>query len=379
MKIAHLADLHFGIQLHGYSLIEDQRYICREILKKLKEKKVDAVIIAGDVFDRSVPSAEATVLLSDFLNDLHENGMEVFMIAGNHDSGDRLSFGMQLFERLDVHIAGSYQGKLDCVESSDDYGKVYFWLMPFLRPANVNRYLEDAEKTASYTEAADYVLKHSGYDPKNRNVLVMHQFVTGAVVDENGSEELIVGGLDQISADIMEDFDYVALGHIHRPQKIRRDTIRYAGTPLKYSLGEIEQTKSFPIIELKEKGDVTVTLEELKPLHEIRKVQGTFADIVKNNKRTEDYMHVVLTDEEEIDDAIRILRNTFPNILRLEYDNHRTRRSAEKIEAAVTEEKTPYEIFADFFKMRNGMDMSEEQKKYMQEMIETVWNEEERS
>ncbi len=374
MKIAHLADLHLGKTLHGYSLIEDQRYICREITEKIRDHQIDTVIIAGDVYDRAVPSAEATVLLNDFLNDLSDLNVNVLMIAGNHDSADRLSYGASLFKKMKIYIAGSYTGKLEPVVLEDDYGEICFYLLPFIRPLHVNRYLGEEEKTGSYTEAVDYVLKHAGIDETKRNVLVMHQFVTGAKVDENGSEELIVGGLDQVSVDVLKGFDYTALGHIHRPQTILNETIRYSGTPLKYSLGEIGQTKSFPVIELKEKGVVDIQTVELKPLHEMRQVKGTFRKITKNHEQVSlDYVHVILTDENEITDAGRILRNIYPNILRLEYDNQRTRTVREVSAPVDTVQKTPLQIFAEFYEKRNGVTMSEDQQTLLQQIIEDIW------
>ena len=385
MKFAHLGDLHLGKNFSSYSLIEDQKYILNEIVNILKEEQADAVLIAGDVYDRSVPSAEAVLLLDDFLSVLEHEGIEVYMIAGNHDSGDRLSYGAGLLERMHIHITGNYTGSAAKYVYTDDYGEVNIYAVPFIRPSYVNRYITDEkEKVSDYTEAMRYIAEHAGIDPEKRNIIMSHQFVTGASADISGSEELIVGGLDQISASVYDIFDYTALGHIHRPQKIGgKENIRYSGTPLKYSFAEKDQIKSIPVIELKEKGSVSVSLHPLKPLHEVREIRGMFEEIrhsAPDPFAKYDYVHFVLEDEEMIPNAMRDLQAVYPMAVSLEYAS---------VHAALPDEisgvsedlmRTPLEVFSEFYKLRtDGKEMSEEQRNYIAELIGKIWNEEEQA
>jgi exonuclease SbcD len=376
MKTAHLADLHLGKTVNGFSMIEEQKHILEEILDILKEKEIQAVMIAGDVYDRNVPSIEATNLLDWFLQELVEQKLEVFMIAGNHDSGDRLNYGSALFENMHIHIAGTYKGTIPSIEMQDAYGPIVFHLLPFIRPVNVNRYIqEETEKAADYTEAVQNALQNDHVDPAKRNVILSHQFVTGVQVDENGSEELIVGGLDQVSGSVYDAYDYVCLGHIHRPQKVSRDTMVYSGTPLKYSFSEANQTKAVTLVEFKEKGNVVITSAPLHPLHEMREVKGTFQQIM-HAQHSDDYMHVTLTDEEDVPDAIRDLRQIYPNIMKLDYDNQRTRNVSH---VQISEEdltRSPMEIFASFYQERTHTEMNEAQKKKMEELIHQIWEDE---
>ncbi len=376
MKTAHLADLHLGKTVNGFSMIDEQKHILEEILEILQKEQVKAVMIAGDVYDRNVPSVEATNLLDRFLSELVKQQMEVFLIAGNHDSGDRLNFGSSLFESMHVHIVGTYKGTVPSYAMQDEYGTIVFHLLPFIRPINVNRYIEEEmAKAGDYTQAVQKALANDTIDPSQRNVLLSHQFVTGVQVDENGSEEIIVGGLDQVSGTVYDAYDYVCLGHIHRPQKVSRDTMVYAGTPLKYSFSEANQVKSVPIVDFKEKGNIEIKRIPLIPLHEMKEVKGKFAEIMRAS-HSEDYMHVTLTNEEDVPDAIRDLRQVYPNIMKLDYDNRRTQNAAA---AAVNEEKmaqSPLEIFSTFYEERNHASMSEAQKNCMEELIHEIWEDE---
>jgi exonuclease SbcD len=378
MKLAHLADLHIGKTVNGYSMLEDQTFILNEILKILDQEKVDGVLIAGDVFDRAVPSAEAIHVFEDFLNSLGERKVEIFMIAGNHDSGERLSFGSHFQEQSHLHNAGIYEGHLDPVVLQDAYGEIDFWLLPYVRPMNVNAYIEKEEdKISGYTAAVQYILDHAEMDETKRNVILAHQFVTGSKVDQDGSEELTLGGTDEVSAELFERFDYAALGHIHRPQKLLKDTIRYAGTPIPYSFGEAKFEKSMPIVELKEKGNTEVELIPLHPLHGMRTIRGSFDEIRANaseDSDSEDYMHIILTDETEIPDAAVLLRNLYPNLMNLEYE--RTMAAFEDASLPETQKihNDPKAIFEDFFAERTGHEMSEEEKGYIASLVEEIWN-----
>ena len=369
MIFAHLADLHLGKIVNGYSMIEDQKYILKEIMEILRKEKVDAVVIAGDVYDRTVPSVEAMVLLEDFLSAMQKEGYEIFMIAGNHDSGQRLAYGSSFLDHMHVHVVGNYEGTLPFHDMKDSYGTVRFHLLPFIRPTDVNRY-RDREKVKTYNEALQAVLSSASLCD-DRNVMISHQFVTGSVVDDNGSEEISVGGIDQVDGHLYDAFDYVALGHIHRPQKLLKETMRYAGTPLKYSFSESSQTKSIPVVELKEKGNTQIHLIPLKPLHEMREIHGTFEEIMKEEP-SDDYMHVTLNDEEDVTDAIARLRTVFPDIMKLDYDNTRTRFLETDDPLEQIEQQDPLEVFEKFYAMRNGRDMSAEQKKISAELMDEI-------
>lgn len=377
MILAHLADLHLGKNVNGFSMIEDQKYILKEIMKILKQEHVQAVLIAGDVYDRSVPSTEASVLLDHFLSSLEEEGYEVFMTSGNHDSGERLAYASSLLDRMHIHVVGTWNGKLAYTDLKDDYGTIRFHLLPFIRPVDVNRYVEnEKDKAKSYNEALGKALSAAELS-EDRNVILSHQFVTGSVLDRDGSEEFSVGGIDQVDGHLYDAFDYVALGHIHRPQKLLRQTMRYAGTPLAYSFSEAGQTKSIPIIDMKEKGNVSIHLHPLVPMHAMREIHGTYQEIMdhrEEDENTDDYMHITLNDEEDVVNAIQRLRIVYPNIMKLDYDNTRTR-SVDRNDVLVqTEKQDPLEIFEKFYEMRNGKKMSEEQIRISADLMEEIRN-----
>lgn len=373
MRTAHLADLHLGKTVNGFSMIDEQKHILDEILDIFKQEQIEAVMIAGDVFDRPIPSVEAIRLFNDFLNALVNEHCEVFIIAGNHDSGDRLSFGAELFENMHIHIAGNYEGVIPSYAMKDPYGTIVFHLLPFIRPINVNRYIDEQDdKAADYTQAVQKALANDTVDPSVRNVILSHQFVTGVEVDENGSEELIVGGLDQVSGSVYDAYDYVCLGHIHHPQHVMRDTMVYSGTPLKYSFSEASQTKHVVIIDFHEKGNMIITAVPLHPLHEMREVQGTYDEVIHLPK-SEDYMHVTLTDENDVPDAIRDLRQIFPNIMKLDYNNRRTQNASHIEVQQETITRSPLEIFSTFFTERTHSELQDEQIKLLEELIPQVW------
>ncbi|MBR2592429.1 MAG: exonuclease SbcCD subunit D [Oscillospiraceae bacterium] len=378
MRLMHLSDLHLGKRLENYSLLEDQRYILAQVLNIIDREGPDAVLIAGDVYDRSVPSVEAVALFDRFLTDLAERKQKVFVISGNHDSPERLSFGGKLMEYSGIHISPVYQGNVIPYPLSDRYGTVNVYLLPFVKPVHVRRFFPE-EEIASYTDAIRVAVEQMGIDKTQRNVLVAHQFVTGAVRSE--SEEITVGGLDNVDASVFDGFDYVALGHIHGPQNIAADRIRYCGTPLKYSFSESGQVKSVTMVDMGEKGDVKVRLVPLEPVKDLKQIRGTFDEVTSykyyaGTTLQEDYLKVVLTDEDDIPDAMGKLRMIYHNIVKMEYDNTRTRHRAEIEAEEDVESKSPIMLFGELFEQQNGQPMTEEQQAYIAGLIEEIWEDE---
>ena len=370
MKFAHIADLHIGKRVHDFSMLEDQRYILEEMLGIFAEEKVDGVLIAGDVYDKTVPSAEAVQLFDSFITKLAKMGIPVYMISGNHDSAERLAFGAELFENNGVYISQVYEGEVKRVEVEDVYGPVNIWLLPFLKPATVRHALQ-REDISTYEESVVAALQACEIDTKQRNILVAHQFVTGA--DRCDSEETSVGGLDNISAEVFEDFDYVALGHIHRPQKMGRETLRYSGTPLKYSFSEADHKKSVTIVEVLEKGRVEIHVVPLVPRRDMRKMRGTYMEVTARDAYTEenkmDYLQITLTDEEDVPGVLQKLRTVYPNLMRLEYDNARTRENREVQAVEAQEQKSELELFEEFYELLNNESMKDEQVEFVEKMI----------
>ena len=371
MKFIHLSDLHIGKRVNEVSMVEDQEYILEQILEITLEENADAVLIAGDVYDKSVPSAEAVTLFDDFLCRLASAGIPAMLISGNHDSPERLAFGHRLMEESGIHISPVYQGSITSVTLSDRHGDIVFWLLPFLKPAHVKRFYPE-ESIDSYTDACRVALSHAEIDTQKRNVLLTHQFVTGAATCE--SEELSVGGSDNVDASVFEDFDYVALGHIHGPQNIGSNRIRYCGTPLKYSFSEEKHHKSITVVQLEEKGDLTVTLRPLTPRQDLRSIRGDFQQIMEGNP-SQDYLHIILTNEEDVPEAIGKLRLLYPNIMKLSYDNTRTRTSQIIDGATEIQRKSPLELFDELYQLQNNQPMSDTQRSFTQSLIEAIWEE----
>lgn len=378
MKLIHLADLHIGKRVNEISMTEDQRYILKQVLECVDEEQPDGILIAGDIYDKTVPSVEAVQLLDSFLTKLSDRKMPVYLISGNHDSAERVSFGAKLLAKSQIYMATQYQGKIEKVTVQDTYGRVNLYLLPFLKPAQVRAvWKEEAEEVSTYQDAIDFVLAKEEINGKERNVLVAHQFVAGAQTCD--SEERSIGGLDQIAATTFQAFDYVALGHLHGPQQVSRETIRYAGTLLKYSFSEIHHKKSITIVELGEKGQVEVRQRPVQPLHDMRQLRGTYEELVKRenyeNTDTADYLRIILTDEEDVYDAVGKLRVIYPNLMRLEYDNTRTRNRQTIGETEPVEEKAPIDFMEELYQAQNNQAMSPEQRSYMEKMIETIWEE----
>ena len=424
MKFIHLSDLHLGKRVNGYSMLEDQEYILNEIKAVITAEMPDAVLIAGDVYDKPVPPAEAVRLFDDFLVQLSRWGLKVFVISGNHDSPERIAFGSRLMDASGIYLSPVYDGTVTPVSLHDTYGVVDVYMLPFLKPAHVRRFYEtETEQIRSYTDAMQTAISHLPLDHTRRNVLITHQFVTGSVRAE--SEEISVGGSDNIDASVFAPFDYVALGHLHTPQNCgqtaptgaaessadeqsgaphdtessaneqtgaTRDTplsaveqigatrIRYCGTPLKYSFSEAKDRKSVTVIELCEKGNLHIHTVPLKPLHDLVELKGTYDTVTarsfyEGTSWQEDYTHITLTDEEDIPDAIGKLRAIYHHLMKLDYDNKRTRSSSEITADLAVEEKTPIQLFSDFYELQNNQPLNEEQATFLNGLIETIWEE----
>ena len=374
MKFLHLADLHLGKRVNGFSMLEDQAHILRQILAILDDEQPDGVLIAGDVYDKSVPSVEAVELLDGFLTELRARGVPVLLISGNHDSPERLAFGGRVMDSCGIHISPVYDGALAPVTLQDAFGPVHVWLLPFVKPAHVRRWFPDAD-IESYTDAMAEAVAHMDIDTAARNVLVTHQFVTGGTC--SGSEELSVGGTDNVDSGVFAPFDYVALGHLHGAQHIGRETIRYAGSPLKYSFSEARQHKSVTVVTLGEKGDVQVRTVALTPLRELREIRGSYDELTarsfyEHTTYRSDYLHLILTDEQDVFDAMSRLRTIYPYLMTLDYDNARTRAAGGMSVPAETERRTPLELFEALYKRQNHQPMSEVQREYIAQLMEQI-------
>lgn len=374
MKLIHLSDLHLGKRVNEISMLEDQEHILTQIIQIIDGEQPDAVLIAGDVYDKSVPSAEAVTLFDDFLCRLAKRRLPVLIISGNHDSPERLAFGGRLMERAGVYLSPVYSGSVSPVTLSDEHGEVCFWLLPFLKPSHVRRFFPD-ETVESYTDAVRTAIRHMAIDTAARNVLLTHQFVTGAQTCE--SEELSVGGSDNVDASVFDCFDYVALGHLHGPQNIvGSNRIRYCGTPLKYSFSEANHYKSVTVVELGVKGELQVHTIPLTPRHNLREISGTFDELTDrayySATVTDDYLHIILTDEEDVPEALGRLRVIYPNIMRLSYDNTRTRSSQVIGSAVQVKSRSPLDLFEELYQLQSNQPMSEVQRTFTQELIESI-------
>ena len=377
MRLIHLSDLHLGKRLNEFSLIEDQEFILREIYSIISEERPDIIVIAGDIYDKPVPSAEAVRLFDDFLTKAAEQTKHIFVISGNHDSAERIAFGSHIMEKSGIHMSPVYDGNIVPTILSDEYGAFGVYMLPFIKPVSVRRFFPDTE-IETYTDAVNTAVDAMNADFSRRNILITHQFVTGA--QKSDSEEISVGGTDNVDSSAFDGFDYVALGHIHSPQNVGSEKIRYCGTPLKYSFSEAAQEKSVTVVDFGKKGDITVRTVPLEPMHDMRVVRGGFDYICSKECSSQgdskDYIHAVLTDEEDIPEAMGRLRGVYPNIMSLEYDNRRTRSSHGSIETADADNRLPIELFEEFYKLSNGGEMSEQQRELVQSLIEKIWEEE---
>lgn len=377
MKFIHIADLHIGIRVNEFSMLEDQKYILGQILQIVQREHADAVLIAGDVYDKALPSAESVQIFDRFLTELADGKKKIFVVSGNHDSPERLAFGARLMSGRGVHMSPVYEGDVKEITLEDEFGEIGVWMLPFLKPATVRHALEgkvEGNMPETYAEAVKMAVDRMKIDDTKRNILVAHQFVAGAGTCD--SEIVSVGGLDNVPVDIFDGFDYVAMGHLHNSQSVRRDTLRYCGTPLKYSFSEADQVKSVTVVEMREKGQVSVLAVPLVPLHDMRKIRGTYLEVTAKSFyqefQREDYVQVTLTDEEDVPDGLQKLRIIYPNLMRLSYDNTRTGRTGKVDADSAVEQKSEEELFGEFYELQNNQPMGEEQRAYMKKVIESL-------
>jgi len=377
MKFLHLSDLHIGKRVNEFNIIDDQKYILNEILKIIDNIKVDAVLIAGDIYDKSMPSAEAVELFDEFLTGISKKRLPCFVISGNHDSAERIAFGSRIMEGQGIHMSKVFDGKIEAAILSDDIGDINVYMLPFIKPANVRRFYPDLE-IESYEDAIKIVIENSYIDTTKRNVLVAHQFVTNSGIEpeRSDSENISVGGLDMLDASVFGCFDYVALGHLHGPQRIGRDTIRYAGSPLKYSFSESRQNKSVTVIDFVQKNEIKIDKIPLIPLRDMREIKGPIIELLnpENYKDTNlnDYIHITLTDEEDIMDAIGKLRMVYPNVMRLDFDNKKSRASGVNQVPENINLKSQFELFKEFYVLQNNNDLDDFKINIISELFEKL-------
>ena len=375
MKYIHLSDLHLGKRVNEFSMLEEQEAILEQILEIIDREQPDGILIAGDIYDKSVPPAEAVMLFDDFLANLSQRKLQVFIISGNHDSPERIAFGSRIMDVSGIHLSPVYNGEIQPFSMTDAYGTVNVYMLPFIKPAHVRRYFEN-EEILSYTDAVRTVIQAMNVNPSERNVLITHQFVTGA--SRRDSEEKSVGGTDNVDADVFDVFDYVALGHIHSRQKCSSEKIWYCGTPLKYSFSEMHDVKSLTVVEIGEPNTVPDVRDiPLYPIHDMAEIRGTFEELTSSDFYTDHpyknhYLRIILTDENDIPEAVSRLRLIYPNLMNLDYDNTRTRMNTELSDLEKSEPLSIFDLFALFYKEQNGIEMSDEQSEYMKTLIEKI-------
>ncbi|WP_027398613.1 exonuclease SbcCD subunit D [Anaerovorax odorimutans] len=379
MKFLHISDLHLGKRVYEFSMIDDQKYILDSIIGIIVSEKPEAVIIAGDIYDKAVPSAEAVELFDNFITELSAFDCSIFIISGNHDSGERLNYGSRIMSKRRIYISGSFDGNLKKEVISDKWGDVHIYMMPFLKPSMVRHYFKNHE-ILTYEDAIRAILENEKINGDNRNILIAHQFVTGSgIIPETCDSEMVnVGGVDNVDVSLFDSFDYVALGHLHGPQKMARDTIRYSGSILKYSFSEVHQKKSATIIEMGSKQDINIRTIPLKSRKDLREIKGPIKELLKpevyNIGDKEDYLSVILTDEESIMDPIGKLRLVYPNIMRLEFENSKSRKRESEVNLSTNEisEKSPIELFENFYTEQNGIKMSNDQRELIGSIMEKI-------
>ena len=378
----HLSDLHLGKSILEQSLIEDQKYILDKIVEIIVEKDIDVVLIAGDIYDKSVPSSEAVRLFSSFLSKMYRLEVKIFVISGNHDSKDRLSFGNELFVDNGVYIEGIFSGKLANIKLDDAYGEVFIYMLPFVKPVDVRGYYPN-EEISSYHDAIATIINNTDIDSSKRNIIMVHQFVTanGIEVERSDSETISLGGVDNIDVSLFDKFDYVALGHIHRGQQLIRETVRYSGSPLKYSFSEVYHKKSVPIIEIKEKGNINIEFIDLVPIRDMRIIKGRISDLlsadVVNMGNVDDYISAIITDDDYIMDAIGKLRVIYKNILKLDYHNNRTLGvNVDNFDNLDVQKLSEIELFSNFYMMQNNIPMDDKREEIVNKVIKECLEEE---
>ena len=371
MKLFHLSDLHLGKRVYAFSMLPDQRYVLKQVCALAEKHQPDGILLSGDLYDKPIPPVEAVQLLDEFLTKMQQMGIAVYAISGNHDSAGRVDFGSRILQQQNLHICGAFDGKLYHVSKEDAFGEIHFYLLPFLKPATVSAFREGGE-SLTYAEAVKWALETMDIDTTKRNVLLAHQFVTWkGTAEESDSETKTLGGVDEMDASLFFDFDYVALGHLHSPQRIGRDTIRYGGSPLKYSFSELRQKKGVTLVEIQEKGNITTEFLPLEPLHPLREIKGTLADLLEAAEEaggSEDYVRAILTDEGAVYDPVGRLRVYYPNMMTLEMA-HRGERQEDFSLQLDQEQLSGPALFAGFFEKQNDREMSEAQKA----LVEKIW------
>ena len=376
MIFFHLSDLHIGKKVNKKSLLEEQAHILDAIIQAAEDRKPDGILIAGDVYDLTVPSAEAVALFDDFLVRLQRLGTKVFVISGNHDSAERIAFASRIMNRSGVYMSPVYAGETTPVVLSDDFGELAIYMLPFVKPATV-RYWAGDDSIKTYDDAVRYAVGKMEVDPSRRNIILAHQFITNA--ERSDSEEVSVGGVENVDASVFDAFDYVALGHLHRPQSCSRKTVRYSGSPLKYSFSEVKDKKGIVVVELGKKGDVQLDTIPLEPLHDWHDLRGTYDELTAKSfwdgtPYRDDFVRVTLTDEEDIPDALGKLRAVYHNLMELQYDNKRTRSGMTTVGGAEkVHEKTPQELFSELYEKQNGQPMSDDQEAFLKGLVESIW------
>lgn len=373
MKLIHTADLHIGKVVYGISLLSDQKYILNQIEKIIEKEQAEGLIIAGDIYDRTIPSAEAVSVMDDFLTNLIDKGKKIFIISGNHDSPERISFARRILEKKGLYIVGNYEKEVKKITLTDRYGNINFYLLPFAKTSVIN-YI-NGEKRNSYSDSIKKIIEGIKISTSERNILIAHCFVTNGNISPkfSGSETAFsVGGIDNVEADNFLKFDYVALGHIHSSQKINKEYIRYAGSPLKYSFSETFHKKSVVVIELLEKGIIELKEQVVTPLHDMRRIKGTLSNLLKqeivNSANRMDYIEAILTDTKALIEPMGKLRIVYPNIMHMEIDKKDTKEI--NSQTILMKEKTMLEICKSFFYDMTGEKLEEKKEKILEEFIE---------
>ena len=375
MKLIHMADLHIGKTVNGFSMLEDQVFIFGGIIEYMEKNRPDVAIISGDIYDKPAPGADAVKVFDHLLTSLADMEIAVFIISGNHDSPERLGFAGDILQNRNIYLSGVFEGTPRRFVLKDSFGEVTFHLLPFIRPVNVRRFYPDA-RVESYQDAIAVVLDANEISETKRNILISHQLFTveGEEAEHSESEIGSIGGIETVDAGLLSPFDYVALGHLHGPQKVGEDYVRYAGSPLKYSASECNHKKSMVEVELREKGDLSVRLVPLNPRRDMRKIIGPIAELtsplIVSQGNREDYLHITLTDEKDIFDAIGRLREFYPNIMTLSFDNRRSRIEPDYDDVRLPETIIPYNCFAEFYESRNGAEMTPEQARIVRKLLE---------
>lgn len=377
MRILHLADLHLGKRVNEMSMIEDQKYILDQIITLVKEENISIILLCGDIYDKAIPTIEAIHLLDEFLEQLTEMNKKILMISGNHDSIDRLSFGKYLFQHSNLYIASQFEKEIEKIVIKENDVTVNFYMLPFVKPAYLNHKLKI--QTESYQECFSYLFEHTKVLEKETNILLTHQFViAGQEKPElSDSETSSLGGIDQIDFHMFDAFDYVALGHIHKPQAMGREMVRYAGSILKYSFSEISMDKKATILTINENKKIELSYRMLKPLHDMREIECSLETLLKKECEIgdpQDYMHVILTDEEQILDAIGKVRTIYPNVMQISFKNRRYMKQFESIQIKEDQisDQTPMELFEQFYKIQNHIDLDKESAKLALSVFEEV-------